>query len=367
MTVTVFKSFDGISPAIRTAFSYQKQNNIFASLEWFQLLCEHSMPAKADVRIYHCARDDRPQESCLLVLYQTRKGQFSSLTNCYTMEFAISFSAAEEAREQLIDEIVCAIARERPRWDYANIRFLYAHRPETALLIDAFSRHGFLVNSFFKFENFYASVSGQSFDEYYAQRPSRLRNTINRRQKKLTAAHQFRCHLSDRLDEELAQDYAKIYAASWKDPEEYPQFIEKMCERLAELDVLRIGLLYVDNQPAAAQIWIVSGRKVIIYKLAYDEKFKDFSVGSILTKAMAEKIMSGGGVDEIDYGVGSEPYKAEWMNEKRILIGFEAFNKKTLRGALMAAKWRLGSLIRAVAERRGGLRLPAPQVEEAAR
>lgn len=351
MTVRSYTSFDQIDDATRYAFSYACQNNIFRSLEWFRLLCEHSMPEDLDLRIYHAAGDANPRDACLMFFYRTSNGEFSSLTNCYTMEYTVAFSREDCDKAALINKIVDHIGRERPRWNYVNIRFLYSHQDETELLLSVFRNHGFAVNSFFKFENYFTLLDGGDFAGYYAQRPSRVRNTITRREKKLAAAHSYHWRIVDRLDTQDAEDYARVYALSWKEPEEYPHFTTEMCRVLADLGLLRVGLLYVDDQPAAAQIWLLSGRKAIIYKLAYDEKFKEYSVGSILTREMVKAVMERDQIDELDYGVGSEPYKTEWMDQKRILVGLEAFNMKTISGAIMAltssAKSRFRDIMKA--------------------
>ena len=81
----------------------------------------------------------------------------------------------------------------------------------------------------------------------------------------------------------------------------------------------------VDHEPAAAQIWLISGRRATIYKLAYDERFAPLSIGSILTKTMFDHVLENDGVSEIDYGVGSERYKRDWMSHSRRVIGLIGF------------------------------------------
>src|SRR4029077_5168672 len=104
-----------------------------------------------------------------------------------------------------------------------------------------------------------------------------------------------------RSGEELKRginDYQRIYAASWKEPEAFPEFIPQLLRRSAEKGTLRLGVLYVDAEPAAVQIWLVAGGKATIYKLAYDERFARLSVGSILTKAMFDHVIDTDGVVE---------------------------------------------------------------------
>ena len=87
----------------------------------------------------------------------------------------------------------------------------------------------------------------------------------------------------------------------------------------------------------------------MIYKLAYDEKFGHLGVGSILSRELFRIALDEDHVDEIDYGVGSEPYKKDWMTAVRQIRGLEANNLKTSKGLLLAAwaetktvlkKWR---------------------------
>ena len=40
---------------------------------------------------------------------------------------------------------------------------------------------------------------------------------------------------------------------------------------------IRIGVLMVDDEPVAAQLWIVWNRRATIFKLSYAERFARFS------------------------------------------------------------------------------------------
>jgi CelD/BcsL family acetyltransferase involved in cellulose biosynthesis len=88
----------------------------------------------------------------------------------------------------------------------------------------------------------------------------------------------------------------------------------------------------VDGKPAAAQLWINTERTALIYKLSYDEQYRDFGVGSILSKELFRVAIDEDRVSEIDYGVGSEPYKKDWMASVRKIEGTEAYNQRTLMG-----------------------------------
>jgi len=52
-------------------------------------------------------------------------------------------------------------------------------------------------------------------------------------------------------------------------------------------------------------------------------------------------------VREIDYGVGSENYKKDWMNSVREIGGIEAFNTRTAPGLWLAFVQKLKSVLKA--------------------
>ena len=84
----------------------------------------------------------------------------------------------------------------------------------------------------------------------------------------------------------------------------------------------------------------------MIHKLAYAEAAKDLSPGTILSMAMFRHVLVEDRVARIDYGNGDEPYKADWMEERRILWRLEACNPRTLQGLAGAARMAASALVR---------------------
>ncbi|MHA1568523.1 MAG: GNAT family N-acetyltransferase [Alphaproteobacteria bacterium] len=335
----VYSSLDDLSSRDIALVSYDNRRSLFSSIEWFRCLAQHGLPDDTEIRIYVAAGDGEADEKCFLFCASKAGTRaLSSLSNFYTMEFCPIFSSDRCDKSGLLNEICRYIAREEPRWHSVNLKLLIADKDHTGLLRAALAASGFRLNEYFQFENFYTETKGMDFHEYYNLRPSRVRNTIKRKEKKLSRAHEFSVRVFPGYDDDAIDDYAKVYARSWKDSEQFPNFIRELCRLASRLGILRMGILSVDGQATAAQIWLLSGRKAIIYKLAYDEAYGEFSVGSILTREMAQYILEHDRVEEIDYGVGSEPYKKEWMDRKNDLIGIEAFSGKTLRGNLLTAR-----------------------------
>jgi len=115
------------------------------------------------------------------------------------------------------------------------------------------------------------------------------------------------------------------------------------------MGALRLGILSVDGEPAAAQLWIVHHGKALIYKLAYDERFADLSVGTILSATLFQHALDVDKVTEVDYLSGDDGYKKDWMSQRRERWGILALNPRTPRGVLAIARHVGGRAVKRVA------------------
>lgn len=345
MSVRVYSSFDELSDEDIDRLSYRNQGNVFDSLEWFRCLVQENIFEGLEPRIY-AVRGDDGADCFLFMVADSVSRTLSSMTNFYTMEFRPVCTGNASADPGRVSEIFDHIAAETPKWETINLRLAYEGTADTENLLEALAGGGFHASPYFMFENFFENLDGSSFADYYANRSSRVKNTIKRREKKLAKSHNFSIRIVRDFDDRVIDDYDAVYANSWKDPEQFSGFIRQMCRMCAELGILRMGVLYVDEIPVAAQLWIISGRKAVIYKLAYDEAFREFSVGSILTRDMLDHVLENDNVAEIDYGVGSENYKKDWMDQTRTLIGVEAYNRRTFAGKIRILKSRAGKLFK---------------------
>jgi len=191
---------------------------------------------------------------------------------------------------------------------------------------------------------------------YYQQRPSQLRNTIKRRERKLTKAHQYRTEIITNVEAfDLAfSAYKTIYQQSWKGDEYSFDFIEKVCRAALIENKLRFGLLFVDDEPAAAQLWFLQTADddsaeqtnsellqttASIFKLAYTPKYQQYSVGSILSLALSEHVISKDKATSIEFGMGSEPYKKDWLTDKRTRRSYQVFNPTNIYGKLAIIRY----------------------------
>jgi hypothetical protein len=347
MPVSILTSLEQLGTEDIAILSYENQRNFFKSIEWFACLIKTLSDDDISVKLYIVSSNKNASQRCYLFCYiDGKRNTLHSLCNFYTMEFSIIFSSPECPKKELLHELFSYMAKEIPANNFIKLECLYDEKEETSLLYGAFRASNFLATLYMYNENYFANVANKSFGEYYENRPSTLINTIRRKEKKIRQLYDLRVNIYTEYDDKALDDYATVYESSWKDSERYPNFIRNLCYSAARLGTLRMGILYIDESPVAAQIWLLSGKKAVIYKLAYDQKFQKFSVGSILTKEIFEFVIKNDNSDEISYGLGSEEYKKDWMDNKKTLVGIEAFNLNTYRGTFMAAAYVISSYIK---------------------
>jgi len=204
-----------------------------------------------------------------------------------------------------------------------------------------------LVKIYARADNWYCD-NIQSFHDYYSQRPSQLKNTIRRKEKKLTKAHDHHVEIISEAKgfEHYFSDYQRIYQLSWKGEETSFEFIKQVCLQAAAENKLRMGLLFIDGVAVAAQIWFVQQGTASIFKLAYDPQYQKYSVGSILSMALSQYVIDIDKVHTIEFGMGSEPYKKDWMDKCKKRVTLQVFNHKTMIGNLLAFRYIVLSKIK---------------------
>lgn len=355
MIVTVYKSLDHLPPSYASVFGEAGRMSFYYGLPWFENLIRNTSIPNQELRLYGL-ETNHDEKGCALALLIARIGSktrlnktydLSGFSNLYSPLFGPLWRPSIADPTTVAYGLVDAIVEESPRW--ATIRFdcLDRKTPMFDALADAFRGKGMMIQPFFHFGNWFEDIAG-SFDEFFRKRPAGLRNTLRRKSKKLEAlgSHRYKV-FADQNDLDVAIDaYEHVYAASWKQPEPFPKFTGGLIKTAASAGCLRLGVLYIEERPVAAQIWIVSHGTATILKLAHDERFKALSPGSLLTFQLMRRVIEVDGVHEVDFGRGDEPFKSLWLSQRRERWGILAFNARTLRGAVSAARHLGGSALR---------------------
>ena len=292
--------------SVRAALSRQTQTRLFDRADWLAPL-------------HAAAFEDQPLQllqlrqsmgEIWLPLVQEKAGKLKALANWYSFRWSPLFYALEDPafRLPLLRDAAVAL-RSRAR----AVTFSPLAESDAQQMRTAFTAAGWQVDVEQCDENHILHVNGRSFEEYWAQRPGKLRSTVKRKGKSGAVA----LRILDHFDEAAWADYQTVYARSWKPEEGSPDFLETIARIEGAHGALRLGLAYIDGTCVAAQFWTCEHGEALIHKLAYDERHAKASAGTLLTHALFRHVIDKDKVDLVDYGTGSDAYKRDWMEAVR--------------------------------------------------
>lgn len=333
MPLYINPDFRRLPSGIAGAFVSDRES-FFQLPAWYDLMTRCGVPPGTETRVY---TDERACSATAVLLRSPadRDGRgLESLTNAHSLEHRIHHGSGADLQSALAG-IASEIISERPPWDCLILSDLDPREPSYAAFAGALRRAGLLVECSFSSGTWYEETAGLSFADYLAARPSELRNTWRRKQRKLQETNRLakRFFFADDTDiDQAITDYRTVYDASWKPAEFFPAFVPALIRLAAELKALRLGIYYLDGIPAATQLWIVWNGRAFICKLAHDRRFDALSLGTILTMDMFERVLGEDRPREINLGRGDDPYKKMWLPKRRERWGIAAANPRTLRG-----------------------------------
>jgi Acetyltransferase (GNAT) domain len=196
--------------------------------------------------------------------------------------------------------------------------------------------------------NWTIDLSSPDFDAYWAARPASLRNTVMRRSR----SHPLSVRIHRGFDPQAWADYETVYRTSWKSEEGSFAFLRALAEQEGAAGTLRLGVGHgPDGRAVAAQFWLVENGVATIHKLAHREDAKAGSPGSVLSHALFRAAIAEDGVRRIDFGLGDEPYKADWVDTPNPMWRIDAYRPGTIRGAAGIARESAARLVRTLRHR----------------
>ncbi|MEE4110255.1 MAG: GNAT family N-acetyltransferase [Halieaceae bacterium] len=335
MALSIHPAWSDLPDSALTLLAEAEQDCLFCGDSWFRLFSREVAEQSFDP-CWLLLGDDRQAELVLPMMRRRggRKKILRSMSNYYTPYF--SPVGGQRDRVASLHTLLESAADSLRRFD--SIEFF----PLTAEVVRTFDEAsrglGFSTATAVQTYN-WREAGICSFDRYWATRDSRLRNTVKRKRRKLDAEGGFAFSIAGQDDvERCLQDYRRVYGNSWKTQENYPEFIDGMIRAFAERGQLRLGFVHHDGTPVAAQIWLISAGNAYIYKLAYDEQYASRSLGTLLTHFLFRHAVEVERVHTVDYLTGDDPYKAQWMSERRPLYRLIWSNPRRPRGAVQAVR-----------------------------
>jgi len=321
MKFVCYSDWDHLPDSANALFAQTEKDSLFYSRPWFENLLR---ALDDEAIVLACVVDSVEAENkvlAILPLIKSAGNNFASLKHRYTTHYSLLLAEPKHDQEQILTCLVQGLNQLpvgslllEPVADNDN-RIVGLQR--------TLESDGYRCERYFRFYNWIYRVQGQSFKDYMAGRPARLRNTISRKKRKLEREHGYEIRLftGDEVPAAMS-DYYAVYTASWKANEQYTSFLNGIIEGFSGAHSSgsgwsRLAVLYVNQQPIAAQLWFVLHAKASIFRLAYDEAWKQYSPGSILTSFLMEYAIDTEKVEEIDFLTGNDSYKQDWMSERR--------------------------------------------------
>jgi hypothetical protein len=308
-----FERLDEVARDAAGALDRAAQSSLYDRLDWFRLLEAHC-PPPGKLSVIRAEADGK--RSWLFLAKEGGKAR------AYATWYSLRAGPIGDDSAAAMTSLAAALKR-------CGVHALdLAPMEDPAPLAEALRAAGWIVRARPDKANWRAHTEGLDFETYWAARPAKLRNTY-RRKAKATALD---IMVHDRLNAKVWADYESVYRASWKPEEGSFPFLEALARQEAAAGTLRLGIARHDGRPIAAQLWLVEHKEATIHKLAYADDAKALSPGTILGHAMFRHAIDEDRVRIIDYGVGDEPYKADWMGERRQLWRLSAWNPRTAGG-----------------------------------
>jgi len=339
--VRVFKHPDEFTPELRRFFGSAESIGIQLGHDWYKNLIDTVFPKHPGVQIFVLYRDGTPVAALPLLTTRRRlAARIASLSNYYTALFAPVIRPGMKAYDLV--PLLKAVRRAHPGFDSMSLAPMDPNTLAYRMLLNAMSGAGLMPFRYYCFGNWYLKVESD-WKNYLLSRKGKQRNTISRMTKKLaTDGGRLELISVEDLERGLSA-YEDVYAASWKKGEPHQEFIPGLLRTCARRGWLRLGIAWLDGKAIAAQIWIVAYGKADIYKVAYDEAYKAYSPGTLLTAMLMQHVMEVDKVAEVDYLIGDDPYKETWMSDRRERWGIIAYNPRSplgLLGLIREVLWR---------------------------
>jgi hypothetical protein len=328
------EEFKGLKNIWDELLDGKKHYRPFLDYDWFELWLDHFLNNNR-LFILLCEDQNRLKAICpFLIKKEKLKGipvkKIELIGNIYSpvRNFIIGKLSDGEKEGFLLN--LFDYLKTSAKWDLIDLNPLPDEDFDFMGFTRLLNKSGFKSKEYFCFGNWYLDDIDFNGNQYISSRTSNIRENIKRYSRKLQKMGKLQfVMVTNSSNEELDHYmdlYYTVYHASWKAPEMDPSFHRDLAKLVRGKGWLRLGFLFLDTSPMAAQLWLVCEGVAYIAKLAYDENYKKLIPGVILSSEMMKYVIDIDRVKEIDYLIGDEPYKKDWTPNRRERKGILIFN-----------------------------------------
>ncbi len=164
-----------------------------------------------------------------------------------------------------------------------------------------------------------------TWDGYLNGLSKKDRHELRRKFRRLESATNWRWYGLDdpaRVSARI-EDFISLMRQSNEDKDKYmtperEEFFHHMIQRMAQLGLLRLYFLEIDEQPVATSLCFDYASSRLLYNSGYDPEFGYYSVGLLLNALCLQEAIDQG-MNYFDFLRGSEPYKGHLGGQQSIL------------------------------------------------
>lgn len=314
-------------------FDHCGTHDYFSSRRWYEHFVATVVP-NDDSAIFLAAETEPGRPAAAFPLWRRKTGglfsiqRLDSLSNYYSCLYQPLLCSDRGRAAHGLEALIEHLVRVERRWARIELRPLPEDAWYVQAIIDGFATRGCTTDKYCAFGNWYLECANTGFEDYFKTRRKKMRSTVRSKLNQLREQFALDIRIVQDVDAvaEAQAAYDRVYAASWKQPEPYHEFIPGLLKTLAEEHKLRLGLLSLNGRPVAAQLWFVANRVAHIYKLAYDPEYSQYSVGTVLTMKLVEHVLDVDHVECVDFLSGDDEYKQQWMSHRRERVAVEIIN-----------------------------------------
>lgn len=343
MTVSVHQAPHQVPEGFRVLLEQADVHDFLLGARWVDAFHDLELEDDAEHRIYCAEVDGTPAALLSLCTPAARAGShfrnrwipstsLSAATSFQSCAFGPVLSDDSATAQKGLREIFRHLAKSERHWAWVDLNGLDHDATWFAPLVESMRDAGYLVRTYPHFPSRYETYREQTLKDYLARRSPEDRKQFQnyeRKWRKLQRENDAEFRIvrgpGDDIDAAVAA-YLWVHERSWKQPERSPAFIPRIIGDAFRAGVLRMGILRVDGQPVAVEVGIAHDDGVTMLKTAYDQAYRDRSVGAIAILRTIEHLIEEDHVAQIDFGRDDEPYKRLWMPLRRERWGVAAFN-----------------------------------------
>jgi len=318
--ITDFEGFRSLEPIWNPLLERTDTAVPFLTHEWLTTWWA-SFGCGADPFVLVVRRGDEPVALAPLRVSRDDR-RLSFMANAYSMR--ANFLLADEP-EASLRAIFAHLAGSGLQWDEMLFNYMPGESAATRLSAAVCSECGLRFGFRPSLMSPHLSLAGLDWDEYLKGLGAGFRKNLLQSERRLSREGGHAAIYAEPNSLEEALDACRQVAlTTWQHEQgtsiaSAPQlweFYRSFARVAAKRGWLRIGLLKAQDQPIAFQYNVCYGHTMYDLKPGYNQEFRRYSPGHVLTAFMIRRAFKEGATDYDMLGM-DEPYKMEWTDQVR--------------------------------------------------